>query len=81
MTDFEFIWDEQPGGNVEHIAAHHLSPEDVECAFELIVGHDISRSSGRPIIYGYTPDDREIVVIYEMIADRTIYVVTAYEPS
>ena len=81
MTDFEFIWDEQPGGNVEYIADNNLSPEDVECAFELISGHDISRSSGRPIIYGYTPDDREIVVIYEIIADRTIYVVTAYELS
>ncbi|ETX00426.1 MAG: hypothetical protein ETSY1_11275 [Candidatus Entotheonella factor] len=81
MTDFEFIWDEQPGGNVEHIEANNLSPEDVECAFELISGRDISRSSGRPMIYGYTPDDREIVVIYEMIADRTIYVVTAYEPD
>lgn len=81
MTDFEFIWDEQPGGNVEHIAANDLKPEDVEFAFDTVSGHDISRSSGRPIIYGLALDGREIVVVYDVIAERTIYVVTAYEPS
>lgn len=81
VTDFEFIWDEQPGGNVEHIAANGLTPEDVECAFEFIIRHDMSRSSGRPMIYGYALDDREIVVIYDVIAERALYVVTAYEPS
>jgi hypothetical protein len=33
------------------------------------------------MIYGYALDDREIVVIYDVIAERTLYVVTAYEPS
>ena len=63
MTDFEFIWDDQPGGNVEHIADNGLSSEDVQCAFETIVRRDISRSSGRPMIFGYTPDWRLIAVI------------------
>ncbi|MEX1224631.1 MAG: hypothetical protein WEA31_08805 [Pirellulales bacterium] len=30
MPYYEFIWDEEPGGNVEHIAENGLSPEDVE---------------------------------------------------
>ena len=79
LTDFEFIWDEQPGGNVEHIADNGLTPEDVVCAIETAIRHDVSHSSGRPIVYGFTPDDRYIVVIYEEIAEQTIYVITAYE--
>ena len=78
MTDFEFMWDEQPGGNVEHLADHGLTPEDVVCAIETAIRHDVSRSSGRPIVYGFTPDDRYIVVIYEEITVRTLYVITAY---
>ena len=69
---------QQPGGNVEHIADHGLTPEDVVYAMETAIGHDVSHSSGRPIVYGFTPDDRYIVVIYEEIAERTIYVITAY---
>ena len=38
-----------------------------------------SRTSGRPCLFGYTPDDRYIVVIYEEIEDDTVIPVTAYE--
>ena len=38
-----------------------------------------SRSSGRPAVFGLTPDDRGIFVVYEEIADGLIYVYTAYE--
>ena len=38
----------------------------------------ISRSSGRPMVYGFTPDGRYIVVVYEEIDDHTPYPVTAY---
>jgi hypothetical protein len=43
------------------------------------IAHDISRSSGRPMVYGFTPDGRYIVVVYEAIDDHTLYPVTAYE--
>jgi hypothetical protein len=29
MPYFEIIWNEEPGGNVEHISEHDLEPEDV----------------------------------------------------
>jgi hypothetical protein len=29
MAHYEIIWDEEPGGNVEHIAQHDLTPADV----------------------------------------------------
>ena len=38
-----------------------------------------SRSSGRPVVAGYTPDGRLIFVVYEEIDDVTVYPVTAYE--
>jgi len=39
----------------------------------------VSRSSGRPIAFGYTPDGRYICVVYEEIAPYTLYPVTAFE--
>ena len=38
-----------------------------------------SRSSGRPTAYGYTPDGRHIIVVYEPIDEDNVYPVTAYE--
>ena len=30
MPCYEIIWNEEPGGNVAHIAQHGLTPDDVE---------------------------------------------------
>ena len=38
-----------------------------------------SRTSGRPVVTGYTPDGRLIFVVYEEIDDVTVYPVTAYD--
>ena len=29
MPYYEVMWNPEPGGNVEHIAEHHLTPDDV----------------------------------------------------
>ena len=79
MPYYDIIWHPEPGRNVEHISEHHLTPEDIEHALFNPIAHDISRSSGRPMVYGFTPDGRYIVVVYEEIDDRTWYPVTAYE--
>jgi hypothetical protein len=39
----------------------------------------VSRSSGRPCIFGFIPDGRYIVVIYEEADEDTVIPVTAYE--
>jgi hypothetical protein len=39
----------------------------------------VSRSSGLPCIFGVTPDDRSIIVVFEIIDADTINPVTAYE--
>jgi hypothetical protein len=79
MAYYEIIWNEEPDGNVEHIAEHDLTPEDVEEVIFNPVDRDVSRSSGLPIVFGFTPDGRYIMVVYEQIDDVTIFPVTAYD--
>jgi len=75
----EFLWNFDPGENVEHIAEHDLTPEDVENAFDEPIQHTRSRSSGRKALFGRTPDGRVIFVVYEELDDTLMYVHTAYE--
>ena len=75
------LWDrdDDPAGNVQHIAAHNLTKEDVEEVLESSVDTDISRSSGRPMAFGETPAGLYILVVYEEVDDSTVYPITAYE--
>ena len=54
-------------------------PEDVEEVLFNPLDHDISRSSGLPIVFGFTPDSRFILVVYEVIDKARIYPITAYD--
>ena len=47
--------------------------------FDDPVNRSTSDSSKRPIVFGYTIDDRYIAVIYEKIDEDTVYPVTAFE--
>jgi hypothetical protein len=81
MPSIDIIWDldDDPDGNVQHIAEHGLTKDDVRWVLENPVEHDVSRSSGRPLVKGYTADDVYIVVVYEEVDEQTVYPVTAYE--
>lgn len=79
MSYYQFVWNDEPGGNLEHIAEHGLTQDDVEEVFFNPLDRDVSRSSGLPIVFGLTPDGRYILVVYEQIDEITIYPVTAYE--
>ena len=79
MPYFEIIWDDGPGGNVEHILEHGITIDEVEEVLLNPTGRDLSRSSGLPIAFGFTPDGRYILVVYEKVDDFTIFPVTAYE--
>ncbi len=81
MRDVVFLWIEEPGGNVDHIAENDLLPEDVENAYDTLDEFTISRSSGRSAFYGQALDGRDIFVAYEEIDATTWYVVTAYPVS
>jgi len=78
---FSIFWDSEddPEGNVAHIAEHGLSKEDVEAVLAQPDSEGTSRSSGAPVVWGYTPDDKYIIVFYEAIDEDTIRVTTAYE--
>ena len=78
------IWDvaDDSDGNVQHIAEHGITVEEVE---EVLLDRDsedtISRSSGRPITFGYTSSGRYLAVVWAHIDDDplTIYPITAYD--
>jgi len=81
MATYQFIWDldDDPDGNVWHIAEHGVTPEEVEEVFDDISDHDVSRSTGRPAVFGDTRAGRHLIVVYEEVDDETIYPITAYE--
>jgi hypothetical protein len=60
------IWDldDNPDGNVQHIAEHDLTKEEVEDALAEPEGRGIRRSSGLPIIFGTTSTGRFIAVVF-----------------
>lgn len=64
---------------MEHIAEHGLTPEDVEAVICDPLEKTTSRSSGRQVVTGYTPDGRLILVVYEEVDAVTVYPVTALE--
>ena len=84
MTDVIIIWDleDDPDGNVQHIAEHGITVEEVE---EVLHDRDAedttSKSSGRPITFGYTSSGRYLAVVWEHVDDDplTIYPITAYD--
>jgi hypothetical protein len=53
-----------PGGNVEHVEQHDLTTDDVDYVLENPTSTGVSQSSGRPCVFGHTPDGRYIIVIY-----------------
>jgi hypothetical protein len=83
-SDAQVDWDDKddPEGNVQHIAENDLTPDEVESVLlDPDAKEDVSRSSGRPIVFGYTFTDRYIAVVYEVLAEDPAIVrpVTAYE--
>ncbi len=74
----DIVWNHEEGGNVDHIADNGLSIGDVEHVVMHPVKHRKSRSSGRPIVFGYAESGEYVCVIYEEIDAVTIYPVTAY---
>lgn len=77
-----FLWDDGPGGHVEHIAEHGLTSDEVESAFDHIETETSSRSTGRPALFGRTFKGEVVFVVYELDSDddgrEYVFVLTAY---
>lgn len=71
--------DDDPHGNVQHIAEHDVSKEEVEEILEYSEGLERSRASGMSIAFGETTTGRLIAVVYEEIDDASVYPITAFE--
>lgn len=81
MKFFQVIWDDddRPDGNVQHIAEHGLTIEDVEYVLENPTREGMNGSTRRPCCFGYTLGGDFIIVVYEQVDAEAIYPVTAYE--
>ncbi len=79
---FEFIFwdlDEDSEGNVFHCAQHGVTKEEVEEVFLNALDVDISRSTGRPVVFGETKTGRHLMVVFEAIDKNTVYPITAFD--
>jgi uncharacterized DUF497 family protein len=81
----QVLWDldEDPDGNVQHIAEHGITIEEVE---DVLYGTEevvASQSSGRPIAFGETSTGKYIAVVFEVVDEDplAVYPVTAYETN
>jgi hypothetical protein len=74
--------DDDPEGNVQHIARNGITQEEVE---EILERHCeeyvISRESGNPIAFGETSTGKYIAVAFEIVEPElpSVYPHTAYE--
>ena len=83
MRYLRLIWDlvDDINGNVRHIAENEVTSDEVEEVLQMAADTQFSRSSGRPLVFGYTDTGRLLAVIFEWVDDQTVYPVTAYEPE
>ncbi len=81
----ECIWDldDDPDGNVQHLAEHGVTIDEVQEVIDNPWGTDSSRSSDRPILFGWTSTGRFLAIVYENVEHnpQRIYVVTAFEAN
>ena len=71
------LWDPTPDGNVAHVEEHDLTTDEVDYVLENYDSSGTSQSSGRPCVFGYTPDGRYIIVIYDEVGEDTVIPATA----
>ena len=81
MGFLSILWDldDEPHGNVQHIADHGIDRFEVEDVLNNPMGVTESHSSGYPIAFGQTRTGRTIAVVFELVDDDTAYPITAYE--
>lgn len=73
------IWDDSPGGNIEHIEEHGLTIEDVEHVIQFSKGSGVSATTGWPCAFGYTSAGTYIIVVFQQVDTDTVCPITAYE--
>ncbi len=82
--DAQIVWDlpDDESGNVEHIAEHGITQDEVEeVLFDSNSQTTTSRSSGERITFGYTYSGRYLGVVWEHVMDDplTMRPITAFD--
>lgn len=79
-----FLWDfdDDPDGNVQHLAQHGITQDE----FEEVVMNDwppsaTSRSSGEPMSFGWTVTGKYLACVYEAVEQNppAVRPITAFE--
>lgn len=85
MRISQIFWDldDDPDGNVQHIAEHGITIEEVEDVLDAAEEVVASHSSGRPITFGETSTGKYIAVVLHIVDEDplSVYPVTAYETT
>jgi len=76
MRHLDIIWTDD---TIAHLAEHDVSLEEAEEVLQEPTIITTSRSSGRPIAFGFTRAGRQLAVVYETVDHITVYPITAYE--
>jgi uncharacterized DUF497 family protein len=84
VIDADIVWDmeDDPDGNVYHLAEHGITVDEAESVLrDPRAGSARSRRTGRPQVFGWTHTGKFITVIWEEVNKdpRMIYPITAYE--
>jgi hypothetical protein len=73
--------DDDPDGNVQHIAEHGITVEEVEEGLQdPRTRTSVSRRTGRPQAFGSTSTGKCITVIWDEVADDPRTVSRTYKP-
>ena len=79
----QILWDldDDPDGNVQHIAEHGITIEEVEDVLYAAEDFVASYSSGRPITFGETSTGKYLAIVFDVVEEDplAVYPVTAYE--
>ena len=79
------IWDldDEVGGNVQHVAEHGITPEEVDEVLFMADEEAVipSFSTGSPMVFGRTSTGKYIAVVFVIVEETPFAVrpVTAYE--
>ena len=83
MNIERIVWDldDDPDGNVQHIAENGLTPDEVDEVLLTVDEIGASASFGLPIVFGFTSTGKHIGVVFQVIeeAPLAVRVVTAFE--
>lgn len=78
------VWDDSPGGNIEHLAEHGVTIDEFE---QVLADRFANRESSKSnpvhwLCHGYTHAGRYLHIVFEYIeSEHMVNPVTAYEPS